>query len=105
MVLSDLKVENASVRVSNANEVDSVYQISANFSTREGKLVGVNGGQVMKGSEREADFWANLEGTPSRTITYYGEAHNNKDMQDEINNMVNDFIDLATAKAQAEAAE
>ena len=103
MNIQDLKVENASVRVSNANQVDAQYNISASFATREGKLTRVDSGSVYKGSEREADFWSNLEGQPSTSITYYGEAHDDLSMQTEINTLINDFIDAAVEKAVAEA--
>ena len=103
MNLSDLKVESASVRVSNANEVEPKYKISASFATREGKLTRVDSGSVMKGDEREADFWSNLEGQPSTTITYYGAAHDDITMQSEINALINQFIDVAVSKAVSEA--
>lgn len=103
MELKDLKVENASVRVSNANEVEPKYKISASFATREGKLTRVDNGNVMKDNEREADFWSNLEGQPSTTITYYGAAHEDIAMQSEINALINQFIDLAVTKAVSEA--
>lgn len=103
MRIEDLKVENASVRVSNANEVEPKYRISANFATREGKLTSVDSGRVMKGDEREADFWSNLEGQPSTTITYYGAAHDDIAIQSEINALINQFIDIAVSKAVSEA--
>lgn len=103
MELKDLKVESASVRVSNANEVEPKYKISASFATREGKLTRVDSGDVMKDNEREADFWSNLEGQPSTTITYYGAAHEDIAMQSEINALINQFIDLAVTKAVSEA--
>ena len=105
MELKDLKVESASVRVSNANEEGAVYNISASFATRDGVLTRVDSGSVMKGNEREADFWSNVEGQPSTTITYYGAAHDDVAMQTEINTLINQFIDLAVAKAQSEATE
>lgn len=103
MNLEDLKVESASVRVSNANEEGAVYNISASFATRNGVLTRVDSGNVMKGNEREADFWSNVEGQPSTTITYYGAAHDDVAMQTEINTLINQFIDLAVAKAVSEA--
>lgn len=102
MRIEDLKVENASVRVSNANEVGRAYKIEASFATREGKLTRVDGGNVYKGDEREADFWSNLEGQPSTTITYYGAAHDDLTMQSEINTLINQFIDAAVEKAISE---
>lgn len=98
-----MKVESASVRVSNENEVEPKYKISASFATREGKLTRVDSGNVMKDNEREADFWSNLEGQPSTTITYYGAAHEDIVMQSEINALINQFIDLAVTKAVSEA--
>ena len=103
MELKDLKVESASVRVSNANEEGAVYNISASFATRNGVLTRVDSGSAMKGNEREADFWSNLEGQPSTTITYYGAAHEDIAMQSEINALINQFIDLAVTKAVSEA--
>lgn len=102
MEIKDLKVESASVRVSNANEVGRVYKIEASFATREGKLTRVDGGSVYKENEREADFWSNLEGQPSTTITYYGTAHDDLTMQSEINALINQFIDAAIEKAISE---
>ena len=103
MDLKDLKIESASVRVSNANEPDPKYKISASFATREGKLTRVDSGNVMKDNEREADFHSNLEGQPSTTITYYGAAHEDIAMQSEINALINQFIDVAVTKAVSEA--
>lgn len=103
MNIQDLKVENASVRVSNANQVNAAYKISASFATREGKLTRVDSGQVYKDNEREADFWSNLEGQPSTSITYYGAAHDDLSMQNEINALINQFIDVAVEKAVSEA--
>lgn len=103
MDIQDLKVENASVRVSNANQADKTYNISASFATREGKLTRVDSGSVYKDNEREADFWSNLEGQPSTSITYYGAAHDDLSMQNEINALINQFIDVAVAKSVAEA--
>ena len=102
MNLSDLKVESASVRVSNANEVEPKYKISASFATREGKLTRVDSGSVMKDNEREADFHSNLEGQPSTTITYYGAAHDDITMQSEINALISQFVDVAVSKAVSE---
>ena len=105
MELKDLKVESASVRVSNSNEAEPKYKISASFATRNGVLTRVDSGSVIKDNEREADFWSNVEGQPSTTVTYYGAAHDDVAMQTEINTLINQFIDLAVAKAQSEAAE
>lgn len=103
MESKDLKVESASVRVSNANELNRVFKIEASFATREGKLTRVDSGNVYKENEREADFYSNLEGQKSTTITYYGAASDNVAMQSELNTLINQFIDIAVNKAVSEA--
>lgn len=44
--MEKLKVESASVRISNANESDRAYSISANAQVENGAIKRIDGGQV-----------------------------------------------------------
>lgn len=105
MTVENLKVESASVRVSNANEVSREYNISANIRTKDGKVTNIGGGTVSKGEEQVANFYSNNEFENSLSITYIGSAHNDVTAQCAINQLVNEFISVSTTKALAEAAE
>lgn len=103
MTAENLKVESASVRVSNANEEGREYNISASIRTKEGKVLNIDGGTVSKGEEQVANFYTNMEFESSLSITYIGSAHNDVTAQCAINQLVNEFIAAATQKALAEA--
>lgn len=105
MTLEDLKVENASVRVSNGNEMAAPYKISASFQTRDGKLVRIEGGSVTKDMVRIAEFWSSVEGSPSTSMTFYEEAYGNVAVQNAVSSIINEFIEMAAAKTMAETNE
>ena len=105
MTVENLKVESASVRVSNANEEGREYNISASIRTKDGKVLNIDGGSVLKGAENVANIYSNNEFEKSLSITYIGSAHNDVSAQCAINQLVNEFISVATTKALAEAAE
>ena len=107
MILEDLKVESASVNVSNANQADAEYKISANLFTREGKLNRVDGGMVMRNSDgvQVANFYVNMEYEKSLSVTYMNELHDNVAAQCVVNQLINDYINLSTEKALSEANE
>jgi hypothetical protein len=107
MELKDLKVVSANVQVDNSNEVNGKYKISASFRTKDGAIKGIDSGMVIskESSEHDASFYKNIEFEDSLHITYMNEAANNVATQCEINQLINDFVVLAMAKAVEEAAE
>lgn len=107
MEIKDLKVESARVKVSNANEVDAKYRISADFATRNSVLVRIESGNVnlAEGGNSVASFYKDIEPGNSFTITYLGEAAKDESMQCEINALINDYIAIAETKAFQEANE
>ena len=107
MEVKDLKVESASVFVTNANEVDAKYRISAHFNTREGKLTRIENGSVtdMASSEVVANFYKNFEYGKSYNVTWLGNACDNKDLRCEIDEFIHQYIDAAEAKAKQESEE
>lgn len=99
MELKDLKVEYASVNVSNANAVDSNYRVTASFNTRAGKVTSVNGGTV---SEKEsgnqiANFNINYEYQNSVGYTFIGDI--NQQTKSEIIALIDEFVAIALNKA------
>lgn len=105
MVISDLKVEYASVNVSNAKAEDSKYKISASFNTRDGNVTSINGGNVteIESGVPVCDFNVNYDYQNSVSYSYKGQI--DKQTKCEIMFLIDDFIVLATAKAIEEAAE
>lgn len=105
MRVEDLKVENASVRVSNAKEVGGKYKISANFRTSDAVMTNVENGTVMKENEQVASFYANMNMNNATTVTYYGETSKDIQTQCEVNALIYEFVGLAVDKVKAEANE
>ena len=107
MVVSDLKVVSANVQVDNSNQEEGKYKISASFRTSNGAIKGIDSGMVIGKDENThvASFYKNIEFEDSLHITYMNEAANDVATQCEINQLINDFVALAMAKAVEEAAE
>ena len=107
MYLSDLKVEMASVMVSNAKDENREYKISANFITREGKITNIEGGSVVKieTNKEVANFYSNMEYNNSLSLTFKEDAYGNDELQCTLNRYINEFITIATNKALSEAEE
>lgn len=103
MTTEDLKVENANVRVSNANEEGRVYDIMATFTTSNGVLKRVEGGQVQKNGLMVASFYTGHDSDKSTTVTYMNTAHEDTAMQCELIQLISEFMSLSFAKAIAEA--
>lgn len=104
MTLEDLKVESASVNVSNSNEAEAKYRISANFNTRNNVLTSAEGGNVTNAEtgERLAYFNVRYDSEKSMSVTYYGSIHDDVTAQTEINQLISDFMSLAESKAKSE---
>lgn len=107
MEVQDLKVESASVFVTNANQEDAKYRISSNFNTREGQLVRIDNGNVTNIEENEtvAYFNKSLENGKSLFVNYYGKAVDNTELQCEINEFIYEYITLGEAKSNKEINE
>ena len=107
MEQKDLKVESASVFVTNANQEDAKYRISANFATREGQLVRIDNGTVVNIEENEtlAFFSKNLENGKSYYVNYMGKAVDNIELQCEINEFIHEYIAIGEAKSYQEVNE
>lgn len=105
MTINDLKVENANVRVSNANEEGKVYEIAATFQTKDGKLRKVDSGNVSKEGKQIASFYTGMEYEVSRSVTYMNEATKSVEMQCEIIHLIDEFVKVSAEKAIAEANE
>lgn len=107
MNLSDLKVVSANVQVSNENQEEGKYKISASFRTSNGTIKGISSGTVIakESGEHYASFDKNIEFEESLHITYMGEASNDVAVQCEINQLIYDFVALAMTKAVEETAE
>lgn len=104
MLQSDLKLERASVHVSNANQTSKVYSIEADFCTVNNELKRVEGGFVTKEGEHKATFFKNYEGSnDTTTYTFYGTS--TKEEKLEIMELVEDFEAVAEAVALAEVNE
>lgn len=104
MTINDLKVESASVNVSNSNEAEAKYRISANFNTRNNVLTSAESGNVTKAEngERVAYFNVRYDSEKSMSVTYYGSIHDDVTTQTEINQLISDFMALAEDKAKSE---
>lgn len=105
MRIEDLKVENASVRVSNAKADGAKYKISANFRTNNGKLTNVEGGSVSNENGQIATFYVNLDMNNATSVTYYGDITKDIQAQCEVNALIYEFVDLAMVKAMDEVNE
>ena len=84
MEVQDLKVESASVFVTNANQENAKYRISSNFNTREGVLIRIDNGSVVEVESNEVvasfnmvfeygKFRALLKQEPDGRITGYSD--------------------------------
>jgi hypothetical protein len=97
MQQQDLKLERASVRVSNANQADRVYSIEADFNTSNHELVRVDSGMVSKDGKTVCTFYKNYDGMSNQnTYTFYAEA-NTAEMKCEIITLIEEFEDAAEA--------
>lgn len=97
MEKKDLKLENASVRVSNANQADRVYSVEANFNTSNHELVRVDSGMVSKDGKTVCTFYKNYDGMRNQnTYTFYAEA-NTAEMKCEIITLIEEFESAAEA--------
>ena len=107
MVISDLKVESASVFVTNANQQDAKYRISANFATRNGVLTRIDNGSVVHIEDNEvvAYFSKNLENGKSYKVNYMGKAYDDRELQCEVNDFIHEYIEIGENKAYKETAE
>ena len=107
LLLSDLKVENASVFVTNANQQNSKYRISANFATSNGVLVRIDNGSVthLESNETIAFFSKNIEYGKSYQVNYTGKAYDDKELQCEINDFIHEYIEVGENKAYNETIE
>ena len=107
MEVQDLKVESASVFVTNANQEDAKYRISSHFNTRKGILTRIDNGNVLNIEENEtvARFSKDLEDGKSYSVNYYGKAVDSTELQCEINEFIHQYINVAEQKANNETAE
>ena len=105
MRIEDLKVENASVRVSNAKADGAKYKISANFRTSESKLTHVESGSVVKEGAQVATFYVNMDLNNATSVTYYGDITRDVMAQCEVNALIYEFVELAMGKVQSEINE
>lgn len=106
MVISDLKVTSAEISVSNIN-ADSAYDIYATFRVVDGQVKAIYGGRVFskESGEHIADFNMNIEFELVQSLNFKGSIIKDKEAKCEITALVDDFVELATAKAVEEAAE
>lgn len=107
MEVQDLKVESASVFVTNANQENAKYRISSHFNTRKGILTRIDNGNVLNIEENEtvARFSKYLEDGKSYSVNYYGKAVDNTELQCEINEFIYEYITLGEAKSNKEINE
>lgn len=105
MVSNDLKVEYASVNVSNANDENCKYRIAASFNTRDGKVTSVNGGSVIivETGVQVSNFSVNYEYQNSISYTFIGQIE--KQTKDDVINLIDEFVAIAIEKSINEAAE
>ena len=89
MTRSDLKLENANVRVSNANQEDKVYNIEANFNTSNHSLTSIDNGTVRKDGNMIAQFYKRYDGSEVTTYTFYGNP--SREEKVDIMGLVEDF--------------
>lgn len=107
MELKDLKVESANVFVTNANQKDAKYSISAHFSTIAGKLRRIDNGTV-KDRETEkivATFYKDVEYDRSYHVGFSNEAYEDESLQCEVNSFILQYIQLGESKSVQETEE
>lgn len=105
MLVSDLKVVSANVRVDNSNQTEGKYKIGASFRTKDGEIKGIDSGVVTEDGKQLASFYKNIEVEDSLHVTYINEAVENVSIQCEINQLINDFVAVAITKAVEETEE
>ena len=103
MEKKDLKLENANVRVSNANQVDKVYSIEANFNTSNHALTSIDNGTVRKDGNMIAQFYKRYDGSEVTTYTFYGNP--SREEKVDIMGLVEDFELAAEAVVLTEVNE
>lgn len=103
MEKKDLKLENANVRVSNANQVDKVYSIEANFNTSNHVLTSIDNGTVRKDGNMIAQFYKRYDGSEVTTYTFYGNP--SREEKVDIMGLVEDFELAAEAVVLTEVKE
>lgn len=102
---TDLKLESVNVRVSNANQENKVYDIEANFYTKNHELQRVENGVVRKDGEMYASFHKNYEGiTNTTSYTFYAVAAG-KDIKSQIIGFVEDFEETSEGVISLEIEE
>lgn len=101
MNLSDLKVVSANIQVDNSNQTDGKYRISASFRTQNGEMKGVDGGLIIvkDNGKHATSFYKNIEFEDSLHVTYMNEPASDVAVQSEINQIINEFVAVATAVA------
>lgn len=102
---TDLKLESARVKVSNANQVDKVYSVEADFQTANHELQRVDGGVVRKDGETYATFYKSYEGAQKTTTYTFYQGAKEKSVKQEIMDVVEDFEQAAEAVVMIEANE
>ena len=107
MVTTDLKVESASVFVTNANQQDAKYRISANFATRNGVLTRIDNGNIVHIEDNKvvAYFSKNLENGKSYQVNYMGKAYDDRELQCEVNDFIHEYIEIGENKVYNETIE
>lgn len=103
MEKKDLKLENANVRVSNANQENKEYNIEANFNTSNHVLTSIDNGTVRKDGNMVAQFYKRYDGSEVTTYTFYG----NPSREEKVNIMglVEDFEAAAESVVLSEVNE
>ena len=107
MEVQDLKVESASVFVTNANQKDAKYRLSSNFNTREGVLIRIDNGSVVEVESNEvvASFNMVFEYGKSYSVSWMGKAVDDRALRYEVDELIYQYIEVAGQKANNETAE
>ena len=107
MEVQDLKVESASVFVTNANQEDAKYRICSNFNTREGVLIRIDNGSVVEVESNEvvASFNMVFEYGMSYNVSWMGKAVDDRALRYEVDELIYQYIEVAGQKANNETAE
>ena len=103
MTRNDLKLENANVRVSNANQADKVYSIEANFNTSNHALTSIDNGTVRKDGNMIVQFYKRYDGSEVTTYTFYGNP--SREEKVDIMGLVEDFETAAESVVLTEVNE
>lgn len=104
MNVSDLRVESASVYVTNAGQEGAKYRISSSIQTRSSKLVRIDNGNVILADNGKsvAYFNKDVESDKSYNVRFVGDVFDNAAEQCEINNLIHEYISLAENKSYQE---